>query len=237
MSSSATTTTTPSSSSSRDVITCVITDVSSGVISIMSTSFLVESLLASNDDSSRQSQQVSDITDSQLLTRPHHRLNYSTTRNNNLNAATTCHVLAGGSRRFDDDRQYLKLMSEYHSSCKSLLNHRVSFQPPQVAAVVDAYIQLQTLTAAMRCNAETTGGGCSSDTHQRRRHVNNVPQSLKLTATSLAPRCRQLATYNDKQLQRQSRAYLHHSCVTSSSQHHVITAHTSHVTTAAQTGQ
>jgi len=205
----------------------------------MSRSFLVESLLVTDDvrnanssssSSSKHSQYMSDtvvdITDNQLSTRRNRKLNESLTHRNKLLNASK-HALAGSQTmmRFDHQRQYHR-SAAHHSSSASLPNHCVYFQPMKVAAAVDAYVQLQTLAASMRASrgcrgsmGEMTSAGCLADTHQRRRHMNHVPQLLKLAATSFIPCCRQLANYyhnySQQQQQQQSSADMHHSCLTS----------------------
>jgi len=153
---------------------------------------------------------VVDMTVNQLSTPRYSKLNEPLThRNKPLNA--TAHVPARSRimQQFDHQWQHHR-SATYHRRATSLPNHRVCLQPIQVAAAFDAYVQLQTLAAAMRISAQCrpngsvgeAEAGCLVDTHQRRRHTDNVHQSLKLATTSYVPCCQQLDDYqhNDSQL-------------------------------------
>ena len=211
-------------------------DVSSRVMSVMSRSFLVESLLMTDDvkhirDNNRSSSSsssiglysqrtsVADVTVNHLAT-PYSQLKLteSTCRNEPRNAtAIRCCVPVGSEMPLQYDRQL-----QYHrlapcgSCCSALLDHCVRYQSPSQVVVAD--VQLRRLAAAVHtsamCTAATTNGQCSMF---NTRNSNNVCQSLKLAGLTSA-------IFHDRHrdhdhIQQRSRAHLglHDSCMISAS--------------------
>ena len=189
----------------------------------MSRSFLVESLLITDDvkrdcsaDSSSIGTSVADITVSHLATPYNHlRLTESFRRNKPLTAAAIqCRVLETPSPHHQ--------LLQYHrpapcdSRSRALLNYSVHYQQPQVVA----NIQLQRLAAAMRTSPmsseATTSARWSVDTHQRRRHSHDVYESLRLAVFGVVPVNYLHRSHHDHTEQR-NRADLHHSCTSTSS--------------------
>jgi len=192
------------SSSSRKAIKHVARaphqlEVISEVISVMSKSFLVESLLmtdgvrdacCSNNSKHLQcvSDAVADITSSHILTSRNEELKEGlTNRNKLLNSATT-HAVADPEviRQFAHEQQCHRPAS-YHSRFTTLLSH---CRHPHVNVAVDEYVQLQTLAAIMHTSLLCDGSAqhmmnarCLAATHQRH-HMHNVPQAIKLAAAA-----------------------------------------------------
>jgi len=150
---------------------------------------------------------VADIAVNHSSTSSNHKLKETLTHRHklpNVAAAAAAHVVAGSEMMHEFDRQcQCRRLEPYHSRSGGPLNRYVYYQAPQLAAAaVDAYIQLQTLAAAMRTSppctsitgssvTETMSGGHLAVTHQRRHHMCNVPQPLKLAATGVTLYCHQ----------------------------------------------
>ena len=196
-----------------------LTPVASVVARVMSKSFLVESLLTTDDikdacsSSSRNSQYVTDIVSNAAVKRPLNRnCDEGATHRTRLPNGASSHVQACSQmppQLFDHRQPLYQTLMSHDSRTTALLTYWLHHQPPPQVAVADAYayVQVQSLAAALRRpTSERRGGGmaamsagCSADTHQRRRHVgNNEPQPLKLAAAGHSEYHQQLADCNSQ---------------------------------------
>jgi len=135
--------------------------------------------------SQRVSDSAADITTNHLLTPRTEELKESlTNRNKLLNVAST-DVAADAEmiQQFAHERQR-HTPASHHSRSTTMLSH---CRPPHFTAAVGAYIQLQTLAAIMRTSLPCDSSArqmmtaeCLAVTHQRRSHMYNMLQTMKL---------------------------------------------------------